>query len=268
MKPNKIVLFLSLCFSYLQADNPIVVWDLHDTLLQPKSRIVTVMKYPHFKKVFSQASLGFLKDLVKLIGKNIFGSTSSEEFMHIANKHNNPHFGEIVIRYANAQEVIPGMQEIVDELAQRDIEQHIGSNIGKTAFRRLIDSSENPHLAPLFKPMNIPKSHVVSLKNGKIAPKPNKLFFEEYLGKNNIDLKKKQVIFIDDRIENIRAAKAFGFDAILFKNPRQLRIELSKRNMPIKIPQTKYSSQRDKHALRSNSSFYKPLFSYRPYLGN
>lgn len=85
------------------------------------------------------------------------------------------------------------------------------------------------------------------------------VFFERYLNKNNIDLEKTPVIFVDDKWDNVRVARSMGFDAILFKNPQQLRIELRKRNIPVKAPRFKYSSQRNKHVLRSLSSFYRQV---------
>ncbi len=260
MNKNKLLLIILLFFSsFSQAINPIILWDIHDVLLQPKNKIITILRYPYLKQLFANFSWPLFKDLAKLIGKELFGSTSSEEFIQAANQHGNPYLAEIVIRYANALEPIPGIPEIVDELADLGLEQQIGSNIGITIFHRLIDSKENPTIAPLFKHMNIGKSKVVSLINGKLIRKPDPRYFEQYLEKNNIDLKKNPVIFIDDRWENVRVAQAMGFDAILFKNQNQLRIELSKRNIPIKKPKFSYSSQRDKYALHNFSSFIKPL---------
>lgn len=40
------------------------------------------------------------------------------------------------------------------------------------------------------------------------------------------DLKPEDCLFIDDKIENIEAAKTIGFNTILFKNSQQLRQEL------------------------------------------
>ena len=260
MTKSKYTLLTLLFFTSLaRANSPIILWDIHDVLLEPKDRIITILRYPYLKQLFANFSWSLLKDFALLLGREMLGSTSSEEYIDAANKHNNPHFAEIVVRYANAQQPIPGMPEIVKELATLGIEQHIGSNIGKTIFHRLIDAKENPTLAPLFKNMNIAKSQVVSLVNGKVTRKPSSRYFEQYLKKNNIDLKTNSVIFIDDRWDNIRVAQEIGFDAILFKNPQQLRIELAKRNIPIKKPKSSYSSQRDTHTLLNFSSFIKPV---------
>ena len=194
-------LIILLFFSSLSyAAKPIILWDIHEVLLQPKNRIVTLVQFPYFTQLFSHFSWPLAKDLFTLIGKEITSGTSSEEFIQAANQH-----------------------------------------------------------APLFKPMNISKSQVVSLVNGEAIKKPSANYFEQYLEKNNIDLRDQPVIFIDDRWENIRVAKAMGFDAILFKTPQQLRIELAKRNIPIKKPPYIFSSHRDKYFLRKPGSFIKPM---------
>lgn len=253
---KKLILLLSLSISIIQAEHPIILWDLHDVLLQPKDRVITLFRYPYLKQFFQQISWPFIKDLAALITH--FSSSSSEEYLALARKHDNPHFAEIIIRYANAQEPIPGMPELVNELAALGIEQHIGSNIGKTSFHRLLDAKKHPDLVPIFEHMNIGKSHVVSLKNGVVVNKPNPAFFKDYLQKNNLDPHKTPIIFIDDQWKNILVAKELGFDAIHFKNPRQLRMELSKRGILVKSPKTSYSTQRDSHRLHWYPTFYKP----------
>ena len=57
--------------------------------------------------------------------------------------------------------------------------------------------------------------------------KPNPEAFKILLQK--LQLSASFVIFIDDRIENVEAAKNQGIDAILFVNPSQLKDELEKR---------------------------------------
>jgi len=44
-----------------------------------------------------------------------------------------------------------------------------------------------------------------------------------------LNLPPKEIVFIDDKVENVEAAKAMGIDAILYTSEPQLRDELSKR---------------------------------------
>lgn len=46
-------------------------------------------------------------------------------------------------------------------------------------------------------------------------------------------LQPRESIFIDDRADNITAAKVFGMEGILFQNPRQVREELSLRKIQL-----------------------------------
>jgi len=57
--------------------------------------------------------------------------------------------------------------------------------------------------------------------------KPDSKAYELLL--KTMNLPAKEVIFIDDKSENIEAAKALGIDAILFTSEPQLRDELAKR---------------------------------------
>jgi putative hydrolase of the HAD superfamily len=56
--------------------------------------------------------------------------------------------------------------------------------------------------------------------------KPDKRCFLLVL--NNHKLLPNQTIFIDDRHENIKSAQSLGMNTILFKNNKQLIIELKK----------------------------------------
>ncbi len=58
--------------------------------------------------------------------------------------------------------------------------------------------------------------------------KPDKRAYEILLSK--LDLPAKEIVFIDDRLENVEMAKKAGLDAILFESEGQLRAELAKRD--------------------------------------
>ncbi len=259
MTIKKILVSLLLFTSICRADNPIILWDIHGVLLQTQDRALTFFTFPHLKEVFSHFSWPLLKDFASLSAQHLFQDTSSEEYIKTALKHGNPHLAELIISIANAQRPIPGMKELVQELHALGVEQHIGSNIGETSFRRLLDSNKHPYVAPFFKRMDLKKSIVTGFENGEIIKKPDARFFEKYLAHNAIELDKTPVLFIDDNWDNVRVARSMGFDAILFKNPQQLRKELRARNIPIKAPHQIYSTQRDAHKLHPPFSFYRVI---------
>ena len=57
--------------------------------------------------------------------------------------------------------------------------------------------------------------------------KPDQKAFEILV--KTIDLSAEEIVFIDDKAENVEAAKKIGLDAIVFKSSTQVREELSKR---------------------------------------
>ena len=59
--------------------------------------------------------------------------------------------------------------------------------------------------------------------------KPDPKAYELLL--KTINLPAKEIVFIDDKTENVEAAQKMGIDAILFESPQQLRKELAKRDL-------------------------------------
>lgn len=214
------------------AQTDIILWDLHDVVLKRTGTFSTVMSYPHKAKALSNSNLR--GKMVKILCKNTFKEGSSEEYIHMARQYNNPYLEEIIVKASNAQTPIPGTAAIINELHTAGYEQHVGSNIGKTAFEAIINPTEYPHCACVFRCMNIEKSHVVEYNDGDIIKKPNPDFFTQYLRKNNIDTNKTRVFFIDDKKENIEAANNLGLYGIQFKNPEQLREDLAAHGVSLK----------------------------------
>ena len=61
--------------------------------------------------------------------------------------------------------------------------------------------------------------------------KPAPAFFQLLLDRYNADA--YTLLFIDDNIRNVQAAREFGIDSILFENPEQLKTALEKRSILI-----------------------------------
>lgn len=178
MKKIKSLLVSFLLFaSIARASHPIILWDIHEVLLEPQDRIINFFKFPQLKATFSHLSWTFLKEMGHLIKDILFDEASSEEYIQLAIHHNNPHLAELIIAIANSQRPIPGMRTLVRELHNLGIEQHIGSNIGQTSFHRLLDPQKHPYTAPLFKHMDLTKSIVTEFSNGEIIKKPDARFF-------------------------------------------------------------------------------------------
>jgi FMN phosphatase YigB (HAD superfamily) len=232
MSKKLATLFTLSLMQQAQANKPIILWDIHNVLISRSGVIPTFWNYPDWWNTVKNSSFGLIIDLMGLTTKHLVSGISSEQFIQKARVHNNPYLEKLIIQLTNAQQPILGMKKITDELYERGCEQHIASNIGKTPFLALIDPQQFPHLVPIFEHMDLEKSLVVSDDNGFVK-KPDPQFFKIYLEKNNIDPKTEPIIFIDDNVKNIEAAQGVGIDAILFKNPEQVRTELQKRNILI-----------------------------------
>lgn len=63
--------------------------------------------------------------------------------------------------------------------------------------------------------------------------KPSTEFFDLLIRTSNV--KKSEIVFIDDRLDNVEGAKNFGIDSILFKDADNLKIELKNRGITIDI---------------------------------
>lgn len=213
------------------ANKPIILWDIHDVLINRSGVMTTLWNYKDWWKTLRSSSFGLMKDMIGLAATHLVSGRSSEQFIQKAHNHNNPYLEQLIVQLTNAQKPIPGMKEIIDALHEAGHEQHVASNIGKTPFHALTDPEQFPHIASMFEHINIEKSLVVSDDNGNFVKKPDPQFFRIYLQKNNLNPQTQLILFIDDNAKNVESAQEVGIDAIPFKNPAQLREELQKRNI-------------------------------------
>lgn len=240
MKKALLSLIFALSFAHtisaekaVEPKKVIFLWDLHHVVLKPHRPFRTAMKYPHKGKAFGNKKTR--GKVLKLLLKGIFKESSSDKFVHLADKYDNPHLKELVILASNSQRMMHDTVDIIKELALNGYTHHVGSNIGQTAFLELSDPQTSPEFCDLFKLFDLEQSHVVAHKDGQVVKKPDPEFFKQYLEKNNLDLETTQIIFIDDKKENVATARELGFTAVQFKNAAQLRKELA--NLGIKISQ-------------------------------
>lgn len=225
---------LMLSFAAIEAKNVIFLWDLHHVVFKPHQQFRAALKYPNKGKAFwDKKTRG---KVMKYLLKGIFGKElSSDKFVYLAEKHNNPHLKEMILLASNSQKPMQDTVAIIKELSQKGYTHHIGSNIGNTAFIALSDPEQYPELYEIFKHFDLTQSHVVAHRNGQVVKKPDPEFFKQYLTKNNIDLSETEIIFIDDKKENIEAARELGLTAVQFKNATQLRKDLAALGIDISL---------------------------------
>lgn len=109
--------------------------------------------------------------------------------------------------------VNPKMYALVDQLKEQQIPVALLSNIDERLSKLIRDFG-------LYKPF---EPCLLSCEIG--VEKPDLKAYELLL--KTLNLPAQDVVFIDDRLENVEAAKTIGLDAILFESEQQLRNELS-----------------------------------------
>ncbi len=130
--------------------------------------------------------------------------------------------------------------QIIKKLKDLGYTHHLGSNMKYKTYTLVTDPIKRPQFADIFAQFDLSKSQVKSCG----LAKPSAAFFLEYLRKNDLDLSQTKIIFIDDKVKNVDAAKKLGFDTIQFKNAKQLVEDLAAKGISIDQQQKpKYKSQ-------------------------
>jgi FMN phosphatase YigB (HAD superfamily) len=209
-------------------DTHIFLWDLHDVILEKSlwSWFMVCMRFKrkkellrHLNKETLSIAFTFLLERLKLTKKQMV----SEELINAAKSANNDAFVELTIEACSSYSPIKKTVAIMNELSDLGYIHHLGSNIGKTAFDDCLNKF--PTIFSFFKEFTIP----FESEELTIIKKPHPDFFHSHTKKHS--LQPEHIIFIDDKLSNVQAARSVGMHAIHFKNARQLRQELKKWNI-------------------------------------
>ncbi len=111
----------------------------------------------------------------------------------------------------------PKMLELIDILKQNQIRVGLLSNINSRYTQMIRDFG-------FYKPFD---PCLLSCEMG--LEKPDQRVYDLLL--KTLGISGKDVVFIDDKLENVDSAKKKGIDAILFESEEQVRRELSKRGL-------------------------------------
>ncbi len=221
-------------------DKTIILWDLHGVVFTRKlsTWITVIWNYNRKFEIIQHLNIplfkvmgNFLLQLLRLTPQEV----TSEEFIATAREADNYPFVELAIQLSSAYYPIEGTVEIIKELNKLGYQQDVGSNIGATIFGTF--KEKYPVIFSYFNHMYI----VHHYPGKKIIKKPNKEYFTTYLTDYNI--KEDQVIFIDDKITNVQAARSVGMHAIHFRNSDQLRTALQNLGISLAIKKAEYIGQ-------------------------
>ncbi|HTM05746.1 MAG TPA: HAD family hydrolase [Patescibacteria group bacterium] len=200
----------------------IILWDIHGVLFE-KNRfrwLYIIVTYPHLFSVLKKLDKKIIIILLKYCGKKVKilkEEITNQELINYAQKINNHALIDLTIQVSCAYQPKNDVIALVAKLHEQGYAQHIGSNIGKSIFE--LFAPQHPTIFTYFSYL-----HIINTQHATtVIKKPNKEFFLSYL-----DIHKKlpqEILFIDDRWANVKAARACGLQAIYFENSLQLQKE-------------------------------------------
>jgi len=201
----------------------IVTIDLHGVLFKHdyKNMLRTFFKSKYKAKLFFALLNPLLWiDTIKLF----FGRAVAEEYLiGLARKHHRlKPFVPLGMAIANQQKPVEEVVNLCSALKIKGYTLHLFSNIGSIVFDDL--QRKFADIFQLFDCICLPS------EANDYRRKPSNQAFKAYLDLYNP--REKQVILIDDKMVNIRAARKHGLRSIFFHSPAQLKRDL--RHMGLK----------------------------------
>lgn len=198
-----------------------IAWDIHDVL--------AVKEKGNF---FTKVGIGFSYlfgnqgwDEIERISAQ--GDISGEGKATILKKNGHGKVAKMLSKVANSYKPRKGMEQVVQEIRKAGITQRLASNIGQNFLANLKVRFKTKHHCALFdiiqpgKIINFANYAPLSRKLTQNPPhltsysKPHPIFYKDFNTTYNPE-NTDTIIFIDDKIENIRAAVKAGWVGIHF----------------------------------------------------
>jgi len=205
------------CTSSINPSNTVLVFDIHGVLFKHnyKRMLRLLLSAPHPLRLCAQlCNPSALYDFFTLV---LAGAVPEKCMVALTKKYPGlrPYIPLSII-IANSQIPNTATIELVRELKRRGYTLHILSNIGEIFFADL--QQKFPELFAHFDVI-----HVACAADDYVA-KPNEKFFRDYI--KRYGQSGKNIIFIDDKIKNVKAALRLHIFAVLFVSAVQLRTVL------------------------------------------
>lgn len=214
-------------------------WDIHQVLVD---KVVSKMVFSgitkggsSFLKAFGKLpyeyghylisgkkgkTLVLLDDIKKLMGERAV----SDEFRPLIQEYD-PKLWHAAQHVAVEHYPNKGIQRLIAELDFHGYTQRIASNIGSAEYSHL--SRKHPALFSYFK-----GGKMVDYSPDGTTKKPDLMYFHHYQQEFN-PYGKRVIIFIDDKLENVKAANSAGMYGILYLDAIQLRNDLKELGFPL-----------------------------------
>lgn len=237
---NKLILISGLIFScsYLNAkiylpqgktiqhiqkeSKPIeVAWDIHEVLGKKDgmAKFGTIMSNIFtigWTKLTDNDAWNEISSIPKR--KDLSGEAYSQIFL----KHKQRKLAKMAQEAANAYKPREGMEQLIRDIKNAGITQRFASNIGPQCLEALnlkFKSKHHNHMLEIIQPGKVVDynwyGNAIPNTSTEVSSigKPHPRFFDSYNKTYNAD-NKTLIIFIDDKIENIRTATAQGWIGI------------------------------------------------------
>ena len=200
------------------SENTVIVWDLNGVVLKSDAQaMLSELWRCNHKGSMLWNGITTCIHLARTFGLR---KTSFEEIIR-ACEQCNPHLSNLMRTMSSCQKVVPETAAIIEELHKKGYTLAIASNMGIKTFEEIKKNYES-----FFDHFSVIATIDTIDPSGSIIKKPDPQFFALYQKMHNKT--GKQIIFIDDDPANVTAAQAADMQSILFKNPKQLRLELQK----------------------------------------
>lgn len=170
------------------------------------------------------------KDIQEKFAKTVFGShwwneldrgvLEEDEVVNKLREDNSPHYEEFDLVWSNRDKIVEPFDYavgMIEDLKAKGLKVYLLSNYPKSLFTMHTECGRFPFIDKV---------------DGKVVSgfvqlvKPDREIYEYLLKEYN--LKAEECVFIDDREENVDAAKEIGINGIWFWNYEQMMKELEK----------------------------------------
>lgn len=214
---KKMFLFLMITISLISAPRAIV-FDFGGILIGSPNR---------------EAVAEFLKSSFKLTDKEFIEVNKERKKAMKAGQSGD----EFWLQYAKAKEIVLSdhwhneFQKVIWESIEVSHEMYaLIDELKDEGLKVALLSNADPFLSKMIREFGLYHPFNPCLLSCEIGvEKPNPRAYSILLEK--LKLSGEEVLFIDDRLENVLEAKRLGIDAILFESPKKIREEFVKRNL-------------------------------------
>jgi FMN phosphatase YigB (HAD superfamily) len=198
-------------------DNTTVAFDIDNVLLKRSEPMYQTLWNYRWDLAKNIIRIGLLYNVGQLIYQGATGGSYYELFRVQA-----PRLAEMVKRITHEKTPLAGMPELINQIHARGFRMAIASNMSAADY--VFYQQKFPELFGTFAYAKV----IHYDKAGKaLCKKPSLEYFKQLKDELTANgLAKENLVFIDDRLNNVDASLQEGLHGILFENATQLQAEL------------------------------------------